>query len=101
MATSIPNMDAATLAAGDLPVRRTATYIYFFGYQGPDPEVCFQQWYPSPFQDSTLKGSPRFPTSEHYMMYRKAMLFGDEGIAEMILGAETPGQAKRLGREAG
>jgi hypothetical protein len=39
---SVPNMDEATIRASSLPVMRTATHIYFFGYEGPDPEVCFQ-----------------------------------------------------------
>jgi len=99
--SSVPNMDEATIRAAALPVKRTTTHIYFFGYEGPDPEVCFQQWYPSTFIDKDLAGSPSFPTSEHYMMYRKALLFGDEVIAEKILAAETPGEAKTLGRQAG
>jgi ribA/ribD-fused uncharacterized protein len=93
-------MDEATIRASNLPVMRTATHIYFFGYEGPDPEVCFQQWYGSPFVDEELPGSPSFPTSEHYMMYRKALLFGDQVVAEKILAAETPGEAKTLGRQA-
>ncbi|TVY51198.1 N-glycosidase [Lachnellula cervina] len=94
-------MDEATIQAANLPVKRTETHIYFFGYEGPDPEVCFQQWYPSPFVDKDLAGSPSFPTSEHYMMYRKALLFGDKAVAGDILAAITPGEAKALGRKAG
>lgn len=97
----VPNMDENTIRAGNLPVKRTATHIYFFGYEGPDPEVCFQQWYPSPFTDQNLAGSPGFPTSEHYMMYCKALLFGDAVVAKQILAAKTPGEAKTLGRQAG
>lgn len=97
----VPNMDEATIQAANLPVKRTETHIYFFGYEGPDPEVCFQQWYPSPFVDKDLAGSPSFPTSEHYMMYRKALLFGDKAVAGDILAAITPGEAKALGRKAG
>ncbi|KAH8776945.1 hypothetical protein BGZ57DRAFT_981004, partial [Hyaloscypha finlandica] len=78
-----------------------ATYIYFFGYKGLNPEVCFQQWFPSPSTDDSLDRSPSFPTSEHYMMYRKALLFGDEVVAKKILAAEAPGEAKILGRQAG
>jgi ribA/ribD-fused uncharacterized protein len=94
-------MDEATIRAATLPVKHTATHIYFFGYEGPDPEVCFQQWYPSTFVDNDLAGSPSFPTSEHYMMYRKALLFGDQAVAEKILASETPDEAKTLGRQAG
>lgn len=97
----VPNMDENTIRAGNLPVKRTPTHIFFFGYEGPDPEVCFQQWYLSPFTDKNLAGSPSFPTSEHYMMYCKALLFGDGVVAKKILAAKTPGEAKTLGREAG
>ncbi|KAF8862618.1 hypothetical protein BDZ45DRAFT_585217, partial [Acephala macrosclerotiorum] len=45
-------------------------------------------------------GSPSFRTSEHYIIYREALLFGDEGVAERILAAQTPGEAKMLGRQA-
>jgi ribA/ribD-fused uncharacterized protein len=40
-----------------------------------------------------------FPTTEHYMMYRKAVLMGDMEIAKKILGETHPSAAKRLGRE--
>lgn len=49
---------------------------------------------PAPFILETL----RFPTAEHFMMYRKAKLFGDEEAASRILGAPNPGAAKALGR---
>ena len=35
--------------------KRTSTHIYFFGYEGPDSEVCFQKWYPSPFTDASFQ----------------------------------------------
>jgi ribA/ribD-fused uncharacterized protein len=41
-----------------------------------------------------------FETAEHYMMWRKAMLFGDEDAAIRILAAPHPSRAKALGREA-
>lgn len=40
-----------------------------------------------------------FSTSEQYFMWRKAMTFGDEQIAQEILEAETPKAAKKLGRK--
>lgn len=55
------------------------------------------QWYPSPFQDPDLATEkeeeeessnnigPTFLTAEHYMMYRKAILFSDTAIAQKIL----------------
>lgn len=40
-----------------------------------------------------------FPTTEHYMMWQKAVLMGDDKIAEQILREPHPSVAKRLGRE--
>ena len=37
----------------------------------------------------------KFPTSEHYIQYQKAMLFGDTYTANAILKAETPFEAKK------
>jgi hypothetical protein len=93
-----PTWDAATVEAGNLPVKRTATHIYFFGYEGSNPEVCFQQWFPSPFTDDSLDGSPSFLTSEHYVMYGKALLFGDEVVSWLRRYREKP---RLLGRQGG
>jgi ribA/ribD-fused uncharacterized protein len=92
-------MDEQTLRASKLPIKRTATHIYFYGWEGQEPEVCLQQWYECSFTDTALFGSPTFKTTEQYMMYRKAILFHDQGTAEKILAAETPGEAKALGRQ--
>ena len=35
-----------------------------------------------------------FPTTEHYMMWQKAVLMGDHEIAEKILGEPHPSAAK-------
>ena len=40
----------------------------------------------------------RFATAEHYMMWRKALLFGDEEVAAQVLTAVHPKQAKDFGR---
>ena len=53
------------------------------------------QWYPAEFQDAN---GLRFSTAEHYMMHRKALLFGDVAMAEAILDCKHPQEAKRLGR---
>lgn len=91
------------MKAAKLPPRVTDTHVFFFGYEGPEPECCFQQWYPSPFVDFSDKtgGSKgtTFATTEHYMMYHKALLMNDGDTAMKILSAETPAEAKSLGRE--
>jgi len=74
-------------------------YLYFWGHRPPRGggvgSGCFSQWWPSPFE---IDGT-RFASAEHYMMWRKARLFGDEEIAAQILTASHPKQAKDFGRQ--
>jgi len=97
------------LTASKLEPRVTETHIYFFGYEGTDPHICLQQWFPAPFTapkdpyDGTEQGKQEveFPTTEHYMMYHKALLMGDREVAGKMLATENahPSRAKALGRE--
>jgi ribA/ribD-fused uncharacterized protein len=77
---------------------KTAKYLCFWGHQpqrdGSIGAGCLSQWWPVSF---TVDGLT-FASAEHYMMWRKAKLFGDDETAERILGAATPGEAKSLGR---
>lgn len=59
-----------------------------------EPNGFLSNWYPSPF---TLEGI-RFTCVEQYMMYRKAVTFGDPENAAAILAADNPGKIKALGR---
>lgn len=59
------------------------------------PYGAFSQWYASPFSE----GGVLFPTAEHYMMYHKALLFGDTKVAQAVLTATKPNQVKALGRK--
>ena len=73
-------------------------FVLFRGHRGrADGRVdkaCLSQWWPVRFHaDGQV-----FESAEHYMMWRKAMLFGDEGTAGRILAAGHPGEAKKLGR---
>jgi ribA/ribD-fused uncharacterized protein len=73
-------------------------YVFFWGHQKPTVGVtksCFSQWYESPFEAN----GNSFQTAEHFMMYEKAMLFGDNIAAERILATSNPGEAKAIGRE--
>jgi ribA/ribD-fused uncharacterized protein len=74
-------------------------FLHFWGHRVPaDGSVtqsCFSQWYSSPF---VLEGI-RYPTAEHFMMAEKAKLFGDEAAFTKVLGAKSPAEAKRIGRE--
>jgi len=40
-----------------------------------------------------------FNTCEQYMMYKKALMFGDFDVAEQIMKAEKPREQKALGRK--
>lgn len=66
------------------------TAVHLFG-GARDP---LSQWHPSRF----WIGGDEFRTAEHWMMYAKARLFGDEDAALAILAAESPARAKALGR---
>lgn len=52
-------------------------------------------WYKAPF---TLNGK-NFTNSEQYMMYQKAVVFGDTETAEKILASDSPREVKALGRQ--
>ncbi len=63
---------------------------YTFFWDGP-----FSQWSPSAFylDDKT------YTCAEQYMMYKKAMTFGDTETAIKILDTESPREQKALGRK--
>ncbi len=56
----------------------------------------FSQWHPADFISAE---GVLFNCTEQYMMYQKAMLFGDRKTAEAILDAKTPHGQKILGRQ--
>ncbi|ULL13877.1 DUF1768 domain-containing protein [Paenibacillus sp. H1-7] len=64
-------------------------FTFFYMTESP-----FSQWHPASF---VVKGI-RFNCAEHYMMYKKAMLFDDKASANKILRAKTPREQKQLGR---
>ena len=59
-----------------------------------EPNGYLSNWYPSPF---TLDGQ-HFTSVEQYMMYRKAITFGDTETAQAILSTDNVGKIKALGR---
>lgn len=73
-------------------------YVHFWGHRpAPDGSLtssCFSQWWGHPFDTE----GHRFATAEHYMMWRKARLFGDEARASEVLVASSPAAAKAIGR---
>jgi len=56
----------------------------------------FSQWHSSPFED---EAGVHYATAEHYMMYHKARVFGDEAAMAMIANSTDPSYAKRMGRK--
>jgi ribA/ribD-fused uncharacterized protein len=74
-------------------------YTFFWGHQkskeGSISKSCFSQWWVASFCVDGIT----FPTAEHYMMYRKALLFGDTGSAQSIIAAQSPKEVKALGRK--
>jgi ribA/ribD-fused uncharacterized protein len=74
-------------------------YLHFWGHK-PEPDGgigagCLSQWWPAPF----IVDGRVYATAEHWMMWSKAMLFGDAEVAEKVLTAKHPRQAKMLGRQ--
>lgn len=63
---------------------------YTFFWSGP-----FSQWYPSKF---TVDGRT-FNCAEQFMMYHKAIYFGDTEIAEQVMKTTSPKEQKKLGRQ--
>lgn len=76
---------------------RKVKYVFFWkprkSHEALSPAV-FSNWERSPV---TLNGIT-FPTTEHYVMWRKAVLFDDTHSAARILTAPSPTAVKALGR---
>lgn len=72
--------------------RITDHYVFFWG--GP-----FSNWYPSRFDMEIDGNTITFMNTEQYFMYKKAVLFGDDENAKLILKTgHNPKAAKTLGR---
>lgn len=65
-------------------------------FHNPDEENAYlSNWYPSDF---TVNGIS-FSSMEQYMMYQKALRFGDTKITDKILATDDVAKIKKLGRE--
>ena len=74
-------------------------FLFFWGHQpnkdGSISKTCFSQWWLSSFEvDKVI-----YKTAEHWMMAKKAELFKDNEVLEKIIKANSPAEAKKLGRE--
>jgi len=63
---------------------------YTFFWDGP-----FSQWHPSYFTINDTE----FNCAEQFMMYNKALLFGDTKTAIKIMNTNSPSKQKGLGRQ--
>jgi hypothetical protein len=65
-------------------------------FHNPNEENAYlSNWYPSPF---TVE-KKNFSSMEQFMMYRKAICFGDEAVSKNILSTDDASQIKALGRQ--
>ncbi len=72
-------------------------YLFFWSHKERGDEVskaCLSQWYEAPFEFEDRL----YLTAEHFMMAKKAKLFGDMESFEKILQAKHPAEAKEFGR---
>ena len=69
-------------------MRITDKHIFFWN-------GIYSQWYPSNF---TIDGF-EYNCCEQYMMHQKALLFGDNEIADKIMLEEMPAYQKELGKK--
>lgn len=72
-------------------------YLFFWNQKKKRESInpdCFSQWYRCHFTINDVG----YKSAEHYMMAEKARYFEDEETLHKILQAETPRQAKELGR---
>jgi hypothetical protein len=84
--------DSTMAKRRDKPVPRpepTSSEKFTFFWSGP-----FSQWHPCVF---VVEGIT-FNCAEQFMMYSKAVLFGDMEAAESILASASPRDQKALGR---
>ncbi|MDR6224627.1 NADAR family protein [Desmospora profundinema] len=65
------------------------SFTFFWRSDSP-----FSQWYRSSF----VVNGVTYNCAEQVMMHQKAVLFGDEIIADKILQSDSPAEQKRLGR---
>lgn len=77
----------------------SSEFLFFWGHTAKKSSVvdraCLSQWWPAKFE---LQGQ-EFSSAEQWMMYQKAILFGNVGIANQILENHDPRVSKALGRQ--
>lgn len=79
-------------------VKEDREMIFFYGHSTDKDVVgkeCLSQFYPTRFMSDHVN---LYFTAEQYMMYMKAITFGDMNTAAAIMQTNDPGRAKALGR---
>lgn len=69
------------------------THILFWRPQNENG--CFSNWYKSPFTEEKIN----YQDTEQYMMAKKALLFDDREMCEVILKTTDPRKIRELGRK--
>jgi ribA/ribD-fused uncharacterized protein len=73
-------------------------YVFFWPHINKQArsagEFMLSQWYPSPFAVNEIT----YKTAAHWMMARKASLFGDRNSFEKILNCDRPEELRALSR---
>jgi ribA/ribD-fused uncharacterized protein len=77
---------------------KSLNYIFFWGHANKHERVAgefmLSQWYPSPFYVDEIL----YKTAAHWMMARKAVLFGDRAAFTKIINADRPDEVRALSR---
>lgn len=80
-----------------LKTQQTNDFLFFWGHQpskdGSVIKTCLSQWWPAEFMENGIT----YKTAEHYMMAKKATLFGDQTIYEKIIQKGISERCKRPG----
>lgn len=76
--------------------QQQSEFIFFWSHRRKEQvsKTSFSQWYEAGFKHDGIY----YQTAEHWMMAEKARLFQDPIMLEKILIAESPKEAKELGR---
>ncbi|EMO27169.1 NADAR family protein [Leptospira noguchii] len=74
----------------------SAQFLFFWGHtsNGKVNKACLSQWAKYEFNINGIQ----YKTAEHWMMAQKANLFQDRRIFDLIVSADNPKEAKKLGR---
>lgn len=70
-----------------------STITFFWGPQKENGYLS--NWFPTHFVENGIE----YRSVEQYMMVQKALLFGDQVVAEKIMKAKTPKECKNLGQK--